>query len=338
MNLPLDLEKILEIDENSEFIEATFSSGLTAHVYKININNHLYTLKRKRKQILVQNTDGQTSFLNEIQRRHDFERLKKINPERFNGIVDTVYASLNDEIILSDWIEGEFITEFSRTVFESIYRTMFEVEKEGLFECDLSSPNLLVDKHLIVQFFDFGYMYPYNPLTQYNSDGKVNPIFHVAERLESRFLMQHLINLETKTSLNNSLKIYKIAKETALEIYSEKLNWLIDNKADDDIIHWQKGLITLWENGLKNDDTLLNIYDLESFRSYVLDVNDDLSGRSCTLDTLIKIDSILSKIQSKFDFLSRNNGLFWGDEILTKQALILKYTKIKEEAIRFQLK
>jgi hypothetical protein len=215
---------------------------------------------------------------------------------------------------------------------------MFEVEKEGLFECDLSSPNLLVDKHSIVHFFDFGYMYPYNTLTQYNSDGKVNPIFHVAERLESRFLMQHLINLETKTSLNNSLKIYKIAKETALEIYSEKLNWLIDNKADDDIIHWQKGLITLWENGLKNVDTLLNIYDLESFRSYVLDVNDDLSGRSCTLDTLLKIDGILCKIQSKFDFLSKNNGLFWGDENLTKQALIHKYTKIKEEAIRFQLK
>lgn len=335
--LPMPLTEILKIDENSPYVEKEFKSGLTAYVYKLKINDKYYTLKRKREKILVLNDDGQTSFLNEVQRRRDFENLKKADSDKFSGIVDTVYASLNHGIILSEWIEGDFITSFSVPVFESIYSTLFEVEKAGLFECDLSSPNLLIDENNQVHFFDFGYMYPYNPLVHYNSDGMKNSVFHCAERLESRFLMQYLLELEDKKGLSAVLDIFRLDKEVALCYYEKKLSWLEQNDADKSIINWQKNFIHLWQNGLKNADELQKVYELESFRSYILDVHDDLSGKSCTPATLQKAKKLIEKIKDNYLFFKENNGLFWGDEMLDKTQLIEKYTRWQKEAKSYQL-
>lgn len=73
-------------------------------------------------------------------------------------------------------------------------------------------------------FFDFGYMYPYNPLIHYNSDGKQLPIFHLCERLESRSLMQYLMDIENDSSL--MIETFENTKRLALEAYSKKLIWL----------------------------------------------------------------------------------------------------------------
>jgi len=337
-NLPLRLEELMKIDENSGYVEQVFSSGLTAYVYKLNIDGQFYTLKRKRPEILVKNIDGQTSFLNEVQRRSDFEKLKKRHIEKFECVVDTVYASLKNEIILSKWIEGSFITQFSPSIFESIYSTLLEVEKGGLFECDLSSPNLLVDDENKVHFFDFGYMYPFNPLKHYNSDGTENPIFHTAERLESRFLMQYLLDIERNEGIETVLAHYRIAKEASLKFYLKKMHWLRTYNAQKNIIDWQTNYITLWENGLKSDACLLNVYELEAYRSYLLDVHDDLSGKSCTAATLQKADKIIQKLEDNYDFLKNNNGLFWGDENMEKEQLLKKYQTWKRKAISYQLK
>ena len=336
-DLPVSVAEIEHIDEYSECVEQVFSSGLTAIVYKLKIDGKYYNLKKKRKEILVLNTDGQTSFLNEIQRRLDFEEAKKHNPENFRGIVETIYASLTKGFILSEWIEGEFITHFSKDIFSSIFQTLFEVEKIGLFECDLSLPNMLVDNNNRVHFFDFGYMYPYNPLQHFNSDGKEIPIFHMAERLESRCLMQYLMDIENHQNINSALNAFKITKESALEIYIKKAYWLEKNMADNDVIVWQKHFIQLWENGLCNQDNLNDLYELESFRSYVLDVYDDVSGKSCTRATLQKADKILQKITNHYDFLKKNQGLFWGDELLDRSLLIKKYENIKSQVVEYQL-
>ncbi len=335
-NLPLSIEEILKINSNSSCVEEVFSSGLTAIVYKININKRFYNLKKKRENILVKNVDGQTSFLNEVQRRKNFFDFKSTEPENFSHIVDTVYASLNNGFILSEWIEGEKISHFTEKNISDIFKTHLEIEKKGLFECDLSLGNLLLDKNNEVRFFDFGYMYPYNPLIHYNSDGKELPIFHLCERLESRSLMQYLMDLENQPQ--QMMQTYETTKKLALETYLAKLHWLEKNNAAQDVIDWQKSFIKLWEFGLLSQSNLLNVYELESFRSYVLDVHDDISGKSCTPLTIKKIDKIIEKIKSNFTFLKSQNGLFWGDETLSFSDISNKYLKMREKVIEYQIK
>lgn len=248
-NLPFDISFLKNITAQSDEIIQVLSSGLTAIVYKICVDKRVYCLKKKRDNILVQNIDGQTSFLNEVQRRRDFYALKKNYPDQFGNIVNTVYASLNHGIILSEWIEGEIISTFNQRNIKSIFKTLFEVEKAGLFECDLSAPNIIVDNNDEVHFFDFGYMYPYNPLVHYNSDGKCNPVFHLAERLETRSLIQYLIDLES-VDTTKALNAFKTEKQEAINIYVEKLKWLELLKADNEIITWQRKFIDDWEHGL----------------------------------------------------------------------------------------
>jgi len=334
-DLPLSIEEILQIDSNSDCVVQEFSSGLTAIVYKISVGNRFYNLKKKRENILVKNIDGQTSFLNEVQRRNNFYTYKLTEPDKFSNIVDTVYASLNNGFILSEWIDGEIIKDFNEKIISDIFKTHFEIEKKGLFECDLSLGNLLIDKNNNVRFFDFGYMYPYNPLIHFNSDGKLLPVFHLCERLESRSLMQYLMDIENQHQL--MLQIFENTKKLALETYIRKLDWLEKNNADNEVIAWQKKIINLWEFGLKRQDNLLKVYELEAFRSYVLDVHDDISGKSCTPMTIKKIDKIIEKIQNNYDFLKLQNGLFWGDENLNYSDLYDKYIKIKDKVIEFQI-
>jgi len=337
LQLPLSIPEIEAINENSKYVEQCYSTGLTAIVYKLKIDGKHYNLKKKRNEILVKNIDGQTSFLNEVQRRKNFETFKLQEPEKFENIVNTIYASLIHGFILSEWVEGEFITDFNQHNLTDIFKTHIEIEKKGLFECDLSLGNLILDVNNKVRFFDFGYMYPYNPLIHFNSDGKELPIFHLCERLESRALMQYLMDLEIENNMPKMIDTYKLTKQTAITFYNNKLDWLINNRADTEVVNWYKGFIKLWEYSLKNTDNLLNVYQLESFRSYVLDVHDDVSGKSCTERTLKKTNKILDKIHNNFDFLKANNGLFWGDEILNRSQLMDKYKNIEQKVIAYQI-
>lgn len=334
-NLPLSMEEILKIDKDSKYVEQVFENGLTAIVYKIKVNNQLYNLKKKRNHILVKNIDGQTSFLNEVQRRKNFYDFKQAEPEKFANIVNTIYASLNLGFILSEWIDGEIVSQFDEKSISDIYRTHFEIEKKGLFECDLSQNNLLIDKHNNIRFFDFGYMYPYNSLFHYNSDGKETPIFHLAERFESRSLMQYLMNIESNQEL--MFQTFEFDKKIALETYINKYDWLIKNNADLEVIHWQKEFINQWSYGLKSRDNLKEIFELESFRSYVLDVEDDISGKSCTPMTIKKIERILQNIKYNYNILESQNGLFWGDEKLSQTELYDKYKRIEEKVLEYQI-
>lgn len=334
-DLPLSIEDILKIDGQSACVVEEISSGLTAIVYKISIANRSYNLKKKRRDILVKNVDGQTSFLNEVQRRKDFHHYKSTEPDKFAHVVETIYASLRHGFILSEWIEGERIKDFSEKNISDIFKTHLEIEKKGLFECDLSAGNLLIDRENRVRFFDFGYMYPYNPLIHFNSDGTSLPIFHLCERLESRALMQHLMDIEDQ--FGRMLQTFETTKRLALETYLQKLSWLEQNNADPQVMDWTRQFVQRWEYSLRSQDNLLKVYELESFRSYVLDVHDDLSGKSCTPLTVKKINRILEKAVHDYDFLKTQNGLFWGDELLSAAELRDKYLKIKEKVIEYQI-
>lgn len=333
---PLEVDELQEIDKASQYVVKVFDSGLTAVVYKLCINGELYNLKKKRNTILVKNVDGQTSFLNEVQRRNDFYYLKNKDSKSFTGIVDTIYASFQKGIILSPWIDGVHITKGSKKIYESLFNTLLDMELNGIFEWDLCGGNLLVSKGDI-KLFDFGYTYRFNPLTQFNSDGMDSPLFHMAERFETRFFMQYLMDIELSLGKQGSLKEYKEEKEAALKIYNKKLEYLKKNKALKEITDWLEAIILSWEEGLKSDKNLEELYGIEAFRSYILDIGDDVGGKSCTVSTIKKIDRVLELIEHDYDFLINKNILFFGDEKLNRQQLIEKYKEIRKLVIKYQL-
>lgn len=328
-DLPLAFETIEEINQDSPWVERV-QDGMTSTVYKIKVDGQYYALKKKRKKILAKNIDGQISFLNEIQRRRDFEKLRRTVPQLCSGIVETIYASLKHGFIISPWIEGKRITHLDRSdIFDNLFETIYYLECNGFFEWDLCSGNLLLVDDKQVKLFDFGYTYLYNPLSEYNSVGKDEPIFHGVERFETRMLMRYLIIEGEKMGEDKMFDVYRIEKEVALKYYMKKLRWSEEHKADDDVIIWIKKIMELWELGLTNKDNLKQLFMLESFRSYVLDVNTDINGDCCSWMTLKKVDRILKMLSSDYDLLKENNGLFWGDEILGKKKLIEKYNRKK---------
>lgn len=336
-DLPLSIDEIMSIDKNSKYVAKFFDSGLTADVFKLSIDGRNWTLKKKKEKILVNNIDGQTSFLNEVQRRRDFEILKQENREAYVGIVDTTYASLNKGFILSPWIEGSHITEINEKILESLFSTLYYVEISGLFEYDLCSGNLLLDEEGTVKLFDFGYMYPYEPLKEFNPDGIEQPIFHFAERFESRFFMEYLMELENTRGKEIVMQVYKLEKQVALKYYQMKLNWLIHNNPERKIIEWTKSIIDRWQQGVSKPTNLNNLYSQEAFRSYVLDISDDISGQSCTVDTIKKVKKVIEIINSKYEFLKEHKSFFWNDENLNKEQLIEKYTNNLRLAELYQI-
>ena len=114
-DFPLDLTTLKGLQEADPCVEAMLDSGLTAKIYRLNAGERHWTLKRARTEARVRNVDGETSFLNEVQRRADLERLKRKpgGQERWAGVVDTVFASFRDGVMVSPWIQGDHIDEWN---------------------------------------------------------------------------------------------------------------------------------------------------------------------------------------------------------------------------------
>jgi len=181
-------------------------------------------------------------------------------------------------------------------------------------------------------------MYPYNPLKEYNADGLELPIFHCAERFESRFFMQYLMDLEEKSNKATILKEYYEEKKSVLKYYTKKLNWLNENNADYMIKKWVEDFINKLEISISNIDRLTDLYNIESFRSYVIDVHDDIGGQSCTPETLKKIEKVIAFIDNNYELLHDNKSFFWGDEKLNKQELYNKYISYQTVGENYQVK
>lgn len=334
-NLPITLDEILTIDKAHPFVEKIYSGGLSAVVYKININNRYYNLKKKRDKILVENVDGQTSFLNEIQRRKELFEAKQKRPEDFNGIVDTIYANLNAGIIFSHWIEGEEVTIYNEEIFRHLFLTLFHMEQIGIFENDPTVGNIVVKDNRI-KLFDFGYAYRFDPLKDLNMEGFDQPVFHIVERFESRAFMIHLLDIEEIHGVNRVLDLYRLEKKVAIEVYESKICWLKMQGAESRVIEYFEIIVERWNRGLSSHIKLLEMYRLEQFRSFLIDVVDDISGKSCTPDTLLKVENIISTLEHSYNYLLKNGAFFWED-CLEKDSIIEKYQQYRTLVKKYQL-
>ncbi|WP_394126622.1 AarF/UbiB family protein [Vibrio hepatarius] len=334
---PLSPEQLAMTTADSEYVVETFESGLTAQVFHIRIDGQDYTLKKKRPQAKVQNLDGQYSFLNEVQRRFDFQTQKN-NPNSapdFQHIVETIYANYRLGIIVSEWVEGTPVQELTNDLLAQIFSTLLACESIGLFEWDLCSGNLLVNEQGQLKLFDFGYMYRFEPLQHFNSNGLSDPLFDACERFETRFLSGWL--LEKEYSQIESLQIFKAVKRQALRMLEDKRDWLAANQAKPEVIERVQASIEKVETALSSDAKLEHLFTLEMFRSHVLDIEDDLEGKSCTAMTIKRVQFVLAMLEQHYDLLLEGGALFYQNQGQSQTELIGSYLEKRQLVERYQL-
>ncbi|SIO96577.1 phosphotransferase [Vibrio spartinae] len=334
---PISPQQLALTTSDSPYVVQTFNSGLTAEVYRIRLNGKDYTLKKKRPVARVQNLDGQFSFLNEVQRRSYFQQIKDApqTSDAFRCIVETIYADYRLGIILSDWIEGEPVTKLTPSLLSQLFSTLTECEKVGLFEWDLCAGNLLVDSNQKLWLFDFGYMYEFDPLTEFNSDGTNAPLFQFCERFETRFFSGWL--LEQGCSHRQSIEVFRNVKQAAVNVLAEKKSWLQRHRADRAISHFAEALREQYLTALESDASLENLFTVEMFRSHVLDIEDDLDGKSCTSTTIKRVNTVLEMIENFYPLLQEQDALFFHNEGKSKEQLINSYQKKLSLVKQYQL-
>ncbi|ERI51602.1 hypothetical protein N878_22120 [Pseudomonas sp. EGD-AK9] len=284
---PLPLDQLLATRPDSPWVRRHFAGGLTAEVYQLEAGGRLWTLKRARTPCKVRNPDGQTSFLNEVQRRGELQALKRQADwgEALAGIVETRYASYRQGLLLSPWIAGEAIDEWDERRLLQLFDSLRALLQLGFFEWDLCPGNLLDDGR--IRLFDFGYMYRFEPLQSFNSNGLLSPQHHGAERFETRCYYAHLLRLEHRRGQSAALAALELEKRIALDCYQRLHRELSTRGASATVLAWLDGIIDQWRTALRGG--LDGLYLREAWRSHLSDLQDDLGGQTCTPLTLQRI-------------------------------------------------
>jgi hypothetical protein len=285
---PLPIEQLLTTAADSPWVRRHFAGGLTAEVYRIEAGGQLWTLKRARAQCKVQNLDGQTSFLNEVQRRAELQALKQ-QPAwgaALSGIVATRYASYRQGLLLSPWIAGDAVTEWDERRLLQLFASLSALLQLGFFDWDLCPGNLLDDGQ--IRLFDFGYMYRFDPLHAFNSNGLLTPQCHAAERFETRSYYAYLLDLEQRRGSAAALSALELEKRIALDCYQRLRQTLAQRGASSNVLAWLDSIIGDWRLALRHD--LARLYLREAWRSHWSDLDDDLRGQTCTSLTLQRLD------------------------------------------------
>jgi len=336
--LPWPLRELQRLAPGDSRVSRVCDGGLTAEVLRLESAAGALALKRVRAESRVRNTDGELSFLNEVMRREEIERLKRLQPgdARWGGLVETTYASYRHGLIVSPWIEGGPVTEWGERSIGQVLDSLCLLWGQGLFEWDLSPGNLL-DTGRQVMLFDFGYMYPFDPRRQFNSAGRGDdqPMFHPAERFETRCFSAVLLDLARKAGDAAVLALFRLEKEVAVLAYERMRSEAAQRGADASVLAWLDGVLTGWRAALRGD--LAGLFLVEQWRSHVIDVRDDLSGQSCTSLTLHRLDWLEEAARRHQGELRARGAFFWGDEHRSDAELRQHLAEQRVHAERWQL-
>jgi hypothetical protein len=337
---PLPLAQLVAVTGDEPWVVQHFGGGLTARVYRIRAGGRDWTLKRARRPALVKNFDGQTSFLNEIQRRADFVRLKAAGAMQawpaLAAIVDTTYASFAHGVLLSPWIEGEIVRTWDERRLRQLIDAAVACHAHGLFEWDLSPGNVL-DDGTQVRLFDFGYMYPFDPLTQLNTAGHGTdvPMFHPVERFETRNLFGHLLELTRREGEAAALALFRLEKAIAVEAYERLIADLGARGARVEVLDALHDHVARWRAALAGD--IGPLYLAEGWRSHVLDLADDLHGQTCTPTTLARADWLIDTLAHHHADLTAHDAFFGDDRGGDAATLLARYRARRRQAEGLQV-
>ncbi|HEY5801987.1 MAG TPA: hypothetical protein VIT92_17320 [Burkholderiaceae bacterium] len=330
--LPLPAAQLAALTPASPGVEAVMQSGLTAVVYKLRVDERCYAVKQARPRCLVRNADGQTSFLNELQRHAELAALRAQDVV-FPGVLAPLYGSLRHGVIVSPWIAGAPVDTFDRRRIRQLLATGSSLLAHGFFEWDFSPGNLL-DDGAQTWIFDFGYMYRYDPLRELNSagNGRDAPQFHLAERIETRAAFAWLLRIGQEQGMDVALERYAVLKEEAAASYAALRAQLAARGADALVLAHYEAIVREWDEG-----TLPRLYLKEAWRSHTLDLYDDLHGKTCTPTTLARADWLLEAAFTQHAQLLALGALSADDSRLSRDDLLARYRGHRASAERYQL-
>lgn len=337
-NAPLTLVDLRTLHPKHAAVREVHDSGLTAIVYKVHAKGRDWAVKQARPKCLVKNVDGQTSFLNELQRRTELAVLmtQPGGSGCWLALPETVYASLRHGVIVSPWIAGSPVDEWSERALRQLFDTGRELVRAGFFEWDFCPGNVLDDGQQI-RLFDFGYMYRFDPLRHFNSAGSGTsvPQCHLAERIETRHVFGWLLKLEQTQGMDAALAAFRLEKSIALDTYERLYSELAQDGASTSVLDWLAQIMGGWRAALSGD--LPGLYLREGWRSHTLDLEDDLHGQTCTPSTLKRADWLLAALQQSHAALAGCGVFNGGDAALSQSALLAAYQRKRDAAQGFQI-
>jgi hypothetical protein len=335
---PLPAHELSVLSRQHPAVREVHDSGLTAIVYKVHATGRDWAVKRARPECLVKNVDGQTSFLNELQRRAELAALKARpgGAERWLALAETSYASLHHGVIVSPWIAGHVVSEWSERSLAQIFDAGRELVRAGFFEWDFCPGNVLDDGRQ-VRLFDFGYMYRFDPLRHFNSAGTGTsvPQCHLAERIETRHVFGWLLTLEQARGMDAALAAFRLVKSIALDTYERLQSELRQDGASPTVLHWLARIMGGWRAALSGD--LPGLYLQEGWRSHSADLEDDLHGQTCTPSTLKRADWLLAALQTSHTSLAAAGAFNNSDATLSRGELLQAYERKRGTAQRLQV-
>jgi hypothetical protein len=330
---PLPPDELMRLDARHPAVRELHDSGLTAEVFRVHTGGRDWAVKRARSACKVQGVDGQTSFLNEVQRRAEMAALPALQRP---GLSPTVYASLKQGLIVSPWIAGSRVDGWDEAGLRQLFDSGLALLRAGFFEWDFCPGNVLRDERQ-VWLFDYGYLYRFDPLRHFNSAGTglSAPQHHLAERIESRHVFGWLLQLESRHGADAALRAFRIEKSIALDAYERLRSTLATDGATATVLQWLDGICSGWRAALAGP--LADLYLCEGWRSHATDLDDDLKGQTCTPTTLERADWLLQALRLHHGALAAH-GTWQGEEAtLDRPGLIARYERRRQQAVEFQL-
>jgi len=287
---PMPPDDLLRLEAGHPAVREVHDSGLTAQVLRVQAQGRDWAVKRARAVCKVQGVDGQTSFLNEVQRRAEMAVLPALQRP---GLCSTVYASLRQGLVVSPWIDGARVDDWDEAGLRQLFDIGLALLRHGFFEWDFCPGNVLRDDRQ-VWLFDYGYLYRFDPRRHFNSAGTgLNvPQHHLAERIESRHVFGWLLRVEREAGEAAALRGFRMEKRVALEAYERLRRELAADGAEAVVLDWLDGFIADWRAGLEG--SLEALYLREAWRSHEADLEDDLKGRTCTPLTIQRAEWLMA--------------------------------------------
>lgn len=325
--LPMPVAQLRALDASSPGVEAFHDSGLTAEVLCLNHAGRRWAIKRARAECRVRNPDGQTSFLNELQRHAE------LAPLALPGVHAPVYGSLRAGLVVSPWIDGRHPGVLDERQAHTLLQSACALVEHGFFEWDYSAGNLLDDGER-VWLYDFGYCYRFDPLTQFNSAGlgRDCPQHHPAERIEGRHLFGVLLDAGSDA---DALPHFLHFKRLAVRAYEHLAGRLATRGATPEVLNHYLGLASHWRRELAQEPGLL--YLASAWQAHSGDLDDDLRGRSCTPRTLRRAQWLQQALREHAPQLRGSGALLPRDAALGDAALLQQLREQEIEARRYQL-
>lgn len=337
--LPMHYRELAQITADHPLVTGNWS-GLTAHIFRIQLGDFQYTLKIRREESLVRNTDGILAFMTELMCRRRIESARQDNytpGTPLHYMVKSIFGSLNHGILLSPWIEGRTLwevptREWTDQLLLSYHAAQVMLCRLGIFDWDPCPGNILLDTQGNARLFDFGYAYFFDPCIEYNSTALLRPQAHTAERFESRALFPSLMKGGENLFGTHAYDLWQRSKLAVIPRYYKFSENLHGIGAERRFVWHYYHLAKRWEDALGNEADARALFLSELYRSLVQDMEAELTVHFCTPITMQKTEIILTLLKKHYAELHQAGFLIPGDGELSAAQLLEKYRQ-KQQAV-----